>query len=199
MSIARSFDVNRPGTKPEDLKGGVVGGSLLRGRLRVGDELEIRPGMLVTHGGKPTWQHLDTRVTSLHAMGASLREAIPGGLVGVGTLLDPSLTKSDSLVGLVLGKRGGLPEVHHELELEVHLLERVVGLPKELEVKPLAAGELVMLNVGTAARVGAVSGCRGDRATVALKAPVCAERASRVAISRRIANKWRLIGYGVLG
>jgi translation initiation factor 2 subunit 3 len=199
MYIARSFDVNRPGTKPEDLKGGVVGGSLLRGRLRVGDALEIRPGMAVTHGGRSTWQHLDTEITSLYAMHSSLKEAIPGGLIGVGTSLDPSLTKSDSLVGLVLGKHGSLPEVHQALELEVRLLERVVGLPKELEVKPLALNELLMLNVGTAARVGTVSSLVGSRATVTLRAPVCAERGSRVAISRRIANKWRLIGHGVIG
>jgi translation initiation factor 2 subunit 3 len=199
MYVARSFDVNKPGTKPEDLKGGVVGGSLLRGKLRVGDELEIRPGMTVIQAGKPTWQHLDTKVVSLHAMYSSLKEAVPGGLIGVGTSLDPSLTKSDSLVGLVLGKHGSLPEVHQTLELEVHLLERVVGLPKELEVKSLATGELIMLNVGTAARVGVVSHIRGGKATITLRTPVCAEYGSRAAISRQIANKWRLIGYGTLG
>jgi translation initiation factor 2 subunit 3 len=198
MYVARSFDVNKPGTKPEDLKGGVVGGSLLRGRLRVGDELEIRPGMVVTQAGKSTWQHLDTRIVSLHAMHSPLKEAVPGGLIGVGTSLDPSLTKSDSLVGLVLGKHGSLPEVHRTLELKVHLLERVVGLPKELEVKSLAIGEPVMLNVGTAARVGVVGRIKDGEATITLKIPVCAERGSRVAISRQIANKWRLIGYGTL-
>ena len=44
MIIIRSFDVNKPGEKPEKLKGGVVGGSILSGVLKVGDEVEIRPG-----------------------------------------------------------------------------------------------------------------------------------------------------------
>ena len=44
MYVARSFDVNKPGTRPKDLKGGVIGGSLLQGVFRVGEEVEISPG-----------------------------------------------------------------------------------------------------------------------------------------------------------
>ncbi len=79
------------------------------------------------------------------------------------------------------------------------LLDRVVGLPKELDVKPITASEIVMVNIGTAARVGVVANFKGGVATISLRAPVCAERGSRAAISRRIANKWRLIGYGIIG
>lgn len=41
MYISRSFDVNKPGTPPERLVGGVVGGSIIQGVFRVGDEIEI--------------------------------------------------------------------------------------------------------------------------------------------------------------
>jgi translation initiation factor 2 gamma subunit (eIF-2gamma) len=34
--VIRSFDVNRPGCEVDDLKGGVAGGSILKGVLRVG-------------------------------------------------------------------------------------------------------------------------------------------------------------------
>jgi len=44
MIIIRSFDVNKPGEEVMKLKGGVAGGSIHRGVLRVGDEIEIRPG-----------------------------------------------------------------------------------------------------------------------------------------------------------
>lgn len=198
LNVARSFDVNKPGTKVEDLKGGVVGGTISRGKLRVGNEIEIRPGILFTHKDRTTWQHLTTRVASIHAMNLSLEEAGPGGLVGIGTTLDPSLTKADALVGSVVGRPGALPQVLTNLGLEVHLLERVVGLPKELEVKPLAQGELLMLNIGTAARLATITGIRGEEVSVALRIPVCAEMGMRAAISRKIANKWRLIGYGTL-
>ncbi len=45
MLVLRSFDVNKPGTPPEKLVGGVIGGSIVQGKLRVGDEIEIRPGV----------------------------------------------------------------------------------------------------------------------------------------------------------
>jgi len=198
MHVARSFDVNRPGAKPEKLVGGVLGGSLLRGKLREGEGIEVRPGIRAGREGRATWQHLDSKIVSLHAGGSRLEAAVPGGLIGVGTELDPSLTKGDSLVGSVAGAPGSLPEVLETAELEVHLMKRVVGLPKELEVKPLVTGEPLMLNVGTAMTVGMISSARRDRATIKLKLPVCADQGARVALSRRVAGRWRLIGYGII-
>ena len=198
MHVARSFDVNRPGVKLEKLVGWVLGGSLLWGKLRGGERIEIRPGIRASREGRPMWQHLNSKIVSLHAGGSRVEEAVPGGLIGVGTGLDPSLTKGDSLVGSVVGAPGSLPEVLETLELEVHLVKRVVGLPKELEVKPLVTGEPLMLNVGAAMTVGAIASARGDQATIKLKLPVCADRGARAALSRRVAGRWRLIGYGII-
>lgn len=198
MYVARSFDVNRPGAKPEDLLGGVIGGALLQGKLSVGDEIEIKPGIQITRAGKTTWQPLTSKITSLHAAGESIEEAVPGGLIGVGTELDPTLTKADRLIGSVVGARGTLPPVLGDLDLEVHLLERAVGTAEELEVKPLVTGEPLMISVGTATTVGTVTSAAVPKASIALKIPVCTEKGARVAISRRIAGRWRLIGYGII-
>lgn len=198
MFVARSFDINKPGTKPEALRGGVIGGSLIQGKIRLGDEISIRPGLISSKGGQVIWQHLDTKVVSLQAMDSSLEEATPGGLIGVGTSLDPALTKSDALVGSVVGLHHSLPEVSNRLKFEVHLLERVVGLEKEVEVKPLQVREPLMVSVGTAARVGVITNIRGNLVEVVMKYPVCGERGWRVAVNRRIANRWRLIGYGII-
>jgi translation initiation factor 2 gamma subunit (eIF-2gamma) len=46
----RSFDVNKPGSEVEDLKGGVAGGSILQGVLKMGQEIEVRHFCSV-HGG----------------------------------------------------------------------------------------------------------------------------------------------------
>src|SRR5438046_5333690 len=43
MYVARSFDVNQPGISPEKIVGGVMGGSLIQGRTKVGEEIEISP------------------------------------------------------------------------------------------------------------------------------------------------------------
>ena len=56
--------------------------------------------------------------------------------------------------------------------------------------------EALMLNVNSAATVGMVIGLKKKKVICRLKIPVCAEINSRVTISRKIGNRFRLIGYG---
>lgn len=196
--VARSFDVNSPGIGPDKMVGGVIGGSLLQGRLKVGDEIEISPGREFESGGRKEWSNIQSEVTSLYSGGKNRKEAKPGGLIAVGTKLDPFLTKSDSLTGRVVGSPGTLPPALFELSVEVHLLERVVGTVEDLEVDEIRTNEPLMLSVGTATTVGVVTSARTDFAEMNLKIPVNAEEGQRIAISRRIGGKWRLIGYGVI-
>lgn len=198
MYVARSFDINVPGTEIDKLKGGVIGGSLIRGKLKVGDEIEIRPGRKVEVGSKVSWETITTKVRSLYAGGTALDVAGPGGLVAIGTGLDPTYTKSDSFVGRIAGVPGTLPEVTSELVFRTELLQRVVGVASELAVESLKTNEPLMLSVGTATTVGVVTSGRSGSAEVSLKIPVCVEKGQRIAISRRISGKWRLIGYGVV-
>ena len=198
LMIARSFDVNKPGIPPDKLVGGVIGGSLSQGRIRKGDDLEIRPGLRRQVEGRQVWQPLETKAASIMRGGQQVEEARPGGLVGIGTLLDPSLTKSDALVGHVAGHPGQLPEVWDRLDLEVELMEKVVGTEEEMDVEPIKTNELLMLNVGTARTAGVVTQISGNKATVKLHLPVCTNLGSRAAISRRIGYRWRLIGYGTV-
>lgn len=48
--------------------------------------------------------------------------------MGVGTSIDPTLTRADRLVGQVLGEVGKLPEVFVELEINFFLLRRLLGV-----------------------------------------------------------------------
>ncbi len=189
MYIARSFDVNRPGISPEELVGGVIGGSLLCGKLNLNDKIEIKPGILK--------EVLEADVYSLHAGTTNLEAATPGGLIAIGTRLDPSLTKSDSLSGSVVGAPGMLPPMWKQLRLEVHLLERAIGTKEEVEITEVKRDELLMLNVGTSKTVGTVTK-PGNEIEISLKLPICAETGERAAISRRIGARWRLIGYGII-
>lgn len=198
MYVARSFDVNPPGTKIDKLKGGVLGGSLTQGRLRIGDEVEVRPGRKVETGKGVTWEPIVTQVRSLFAGGLKLDEAGPGGLIAIGTGLDPVITKSDSLVGRIAGAPGTLPPVQSSLIVETTLMKRVVGVTSDLAVDNLKTNEPLMLSVGTATTVGVVTSGRSDSAEISLKIPVCAEKGQRIAVSRRITGKWRLIGYGTV-
>lgn len=171
---------------------------MLQGRMKVGDEIQIAPGRQAGAGTKTEWVSIESTVRSLHTGGSSKKEVRPGGLIAVGTNLDPFLTKSDSLVGRVVGPPGSLPPVLSKISVEIHLLDRVVGTAEDLRVDPIKTGEPLMVSVGTATTVGVVSSARENTADMTLKIPVAAEAGQRVAVSRRIGGKWRLIGHGVL-
>ncbi|MFP4633310.1 MAG: translation initiation factor IF-2 subunit gamma, partial [Halobacteriales archaeon] len=191
MHVARSFDVNRPGTPVDSIKGGVLGGSLVEGSLSVDDELVVAPGVEVDD----EWTEVETEVRSIMAGDESVDSATPGGLLGVGTGLDPSLTKGDSLAGQVAGEPGSLPPVRHEMTIEIELLDRVVGSEG---VEEVSTGEPLMLTVGTATTVGAVTSARDGEVDVKLKRPVCAAEGAKIAVNRRTGSRWRLIGVGTV-
>jgi translation initiation factor 2 subunit 3 len=194
MLVARSFDVNRPGTHLDDIQGGVLGGSLVEGRLRVGDEVEISPGVEV----KNDYRVVRTVVTGLQKAGRDLKEAGPGGLIGVGTGLDPGLAKSDGLGGNLLGRPGTLPGSVRKVTLDVRLLEKVVGTETQQAVEQLKAGDTLVMTAGISRSVGTVSGIGRGRVEIDLKVPMCIERGQKAALSRQVMGRWRLIGWGDL-
>ncbi|QSZ67282.1 translation initiation factor IF-2 subunit gamma [Methanofollis aquaemaris] len=198
MLIARSFDINKPGSHWREMKGGVIGGSLVNGVIKDGDEIEIRPGIRTEVENKTVWEPIQTKVVSIHTGTTKVAEATPGGLMALGTKLDPAITKSDTLVGQVAGHIGELPPVRDQLVFEVKLMDRVVGSGSELDIAPLKHREPLMLSVGTAVTVGVVTNTKKDLAEVVLKRPVCAEVGARIAISRQVEGRWRLIGMGTL-
>jgi len=71
----------------------------------------------------------------------------------VGLRVDPTLTRSNRLVGQVLGHPGHLPEVYSELEIEFHMLRRLLGVKTDdastNKVKKINKSETLMLNVGS--------------------------------------------------
>lgn len=191
MLVARSFDINKPGTEIEGIKGGVVGGSLTQGELEIGDKIELRPG--TRSDGK--WETVTTTIANIFQGNQSVEKGKPGGLLAVETELDPSMTKSDGLSGNMLGKEGTLPDTADHIEVEVELMERLVGAEGEEEIDNIGKNEALMLNIGTGKSAGTVTKA-GKKIELDLKIPVCAEIGDRVAISRQVGSRWRLIGHG---
>ncbi|MGQ9538155.1 MAG: translation initiation factor IF-2 subunit gamma [Candidatus Bathycorpusculaceae bacterium] len=198
MYVVRSFDVNKPGIPIEKLEGGVIGGTILQGKFSVKDEVELRPGISTEEEGKTVYKPLFSEIVSLQAGGKNVKEARCGGLVGVGTLLDPSLSKADGLTGNIVGKTGMLPPVLTELSLETYILERVVGTKELAKVEKISKDETLLLHVGAAITMGKAASVKNNMTTLKLTRPVCALTGSRVALSRKIAGRWRLIGYGMI-
>lgn len=196
MYTARSFDINKPGSRPNKLRGGVIGGSIIQGVLKQGEEIEIAPGRRVEVENKMILEPITTSIDSLFTGGKSVKEASPGGLIALGTRLDPTRTKSDSFAGKVVGKKGQLPPTMDSFDLTINLLKRVVGTIEEKNVEPIKTNEPLMLTIGTATTVGIVSELKSEKIGVKLKLSVCADYGQRIAISRRIDGRWHLIGYG---
>ncbi|KAL1304980.1 hypothetical protein AAFC00_003885 [Neodothiora populina] len=203
MIVIRSFDVNKPGAEIEELKGGVAGGSILTGVLKLGDEIEIRPGIVSKDDqGKIQCKPIFSRIVSLFAENNDLKFAVPGGLIGVGTRVDPTLCRADRLVGFVLGLRGKLPAIYTEIEVNYFLLRRLLGVKtadgKQAKVAKLAKNEVLMVNIGSTATGAKVIAVKADAARLQLTSPACTEIGEKVALSRRIEKHWRLIGWATI-
>ncbi len=196
MYVLRSFDVNHPGLSPSMLTGGVLGGTLLQGRLEEGDEIELKPGII--EEGQTRAEPIVTKIASLMTSAGRTKSVHPRGLIAVGTYLDPFYTRSDSLVGSVIGKPGALPPVFDSISMDVNLFETAVGTQELVRVDKIRTGEILRLNVGTGVTVGNVSSSRDSTVDCKLRKPICASKGSRVAISRRIGDRWRLIGAGTI-
>merc|ERR1712137_381897 len=201
LIVIRSFDVNKPGTEVEDLRGGVAGGSILQGVLRVGDDVVVRPGIVSKTETGFKCVPINSKIVSLFAEANDLQYAVPGGLIGVGTYIDPMLCKADRLVGQVVGIEGQpLPNVFTELELNFFLLRKLLGVKTEgkqqTRVAKLEKKEVLMVNIGSTSTGGRVAAIKQDVAKIVLISPVCTEVGEKIALSRRVDRHWRLIGWG---
>ena len=200
VTIVRSFDVNKPGTIIKKLIGGIIGGTVSKGIIRKGDKIEIRPGLIKrVKGGKYTCTPIITHILSLRSENNSLKYATPGGLIGIGTNMDPYLTRKDRLVGQVMGLYGKLPCIYNELEVNYYLLRKILGVKKDKnKVKRLSKNEILKITVGSMSSGGKVIDIKADIVKIVLTTPVCTDIGKKLAISRRINRNWRLIGWGTI-
>ena len=196
MHVLRSFDVNKPGTQIDNITGGVIGGSLIQGKLKIDDEIEIKPGIF--NDKTKLYEPIYTEIVSLSTSAGLVDTVNPGGLIAIGTKLDPSMTRSDSFIGSVVGKPSTLPENSFSTKLTINLFDSAVGDHNETKISPIVIGEYLRLNIGTSPVLSTVSKISSNTIEVKFKRPVCIFKNSNVAISRRIIDRWRLIGAGII-
>ena len=194
--IARSFDINKPGTKVPELKGGVLGGILKRGKLKIGDEIEIKPGISYKKENQLVYETIKSKITNLHKGSSNVEIAEPGGSVAIETELDPILTKADALSGCIVGVSGKLPNIASNIKIKVSLFKEVLGMSTSKTVDQIKSAELLMLNVNTSITVGTVIKIKGDEVELNLRIPIVPFKGENVSIARNIDSHWRLIGFG---
>jgi translation initiation factor 2 subunit 3 len=207
--IARSFDINRPGTSIEKLHGGILGGILKKGKLKVGEQIEIKPGLMIKKANQQNYQSLITKIISLYKGNKSVEEVTPGASISIETELDPSLTKADSLSGCLAGLKNELPEITYKVKIKSQLFKEILGISEHKEVSPLKTKEMLMLNINTTITIGTIEKVRHlqfldhqlpskeeDEIELFLNIPIVAIKEDNVGIARNIEGHWRLIGFG---
>jgi translation initiation factor 2 subunit 3 len=190
--VARSFDINKPGTEIKDLKGAVLGGTLKSGRLKVGNKIEIKPGWK----GKEGYEEIKTKVRNLFRGSEEVKELTPGGSMGIETELDMGLGAGDKLAGNVVGLDGKLPELKKSLKLNYELFDEVFGVGGHVKVEEVKPGETLMLSINTSITGGAVHNIGKGEMEIGLKVPAVVFKGDNVGLARSVGGHWRLIGYG---
>jgi len=198
--IARSFDINKPGTPIQKLHGGILAGVLKQGTLKVGDEIEIKPGSYEKKANQFVYQTIKTKITSIYRGNHPITEATPGGSLAMETELDNILTKTDLLSGCIVSTVGNLPEIVDKIKIKYTLFPQVLGADDNIKVENLKPSELIMFSVNTGITVGMIKtvNTKDNLAEVHLRIPIVPIKSGNIGLARNINNHWRLIGYSEL-
>ena len=196
--IARSFDINKPGTTPEKLHGAVLGGTLKQGMLKVGEELEIKPGRVIKEANQYLYKNVKTKILKLFNGSKEVSTLSPGGSMSIETSLDMAIGKADALGGCVASYPGKLPEITQTIKVKHSTFPEVFTSLGSIKVEPIKVSEMLMLSINTSMTVGIVKKMKKDELELSLKIPIVPFKGDNLGIARNLNNHWRLIGYGVV-
>jgi len=193
FNVSRSFDINKPGCEWNKIIGGVIGGSVCTGKFKIGDMIEIRPGIISKNiSGNLFCQPIKTTIKSLQSDKQNLDYVMPGGLIAIGTDIDPYYCKADRLIGSTIGLVGSLPFVYSEIELEYYLTDEF-----SFKWKP-KINDITILQVNTMLIDSKITKIKKRKITFKLTRPVCAEIKSLILISIKQFDILKIIGYGYI-
>jgi len=198
MIIIRSFNINKINTPIDNISGGIVGGTIVQGMLNIGDKFIIKPGFIIKN---PQYDPSDetctkwkcyplvSHVTSINADNNKLDKAISGGLIGVCSSLDPSLTVNNKLVGNILCEYNQLNDIYETFMIEYYPLDNATQLTK---------GDNVLLNHNACNTNASIHSFKKNKMVLELlDRPMCADLSDRITISQNL-NGFKIIGYGII-
>ncbi len=189
FKISRTFDINKPGTNWLELKGGVIGGSLVSGNLSVGDTIEILPGIVWKENNEFKHQSIKTVITSIKTDNNELDKCISGGLIGLGTDLDPYYCKNDMLLGNVAIKHNNNNNnnVYTKMNIKYNLLNDTIK-----------NNDILVLQIGTRVVDAKVLKNSNNNLELVLNKPVCIINNENILICKKMNNLIKVIGNGKL-
>ena len=185
--ISRTFDINKPGTDWNEIKGGVIGGTLFSGKLKVGDNIIIKPGILTKRkDGGYDYQPIKTKILSLKTESVNLDEIIPGGLVAIGTELDPYYCKNDNLIGNCIG----IDNVCYQVDVKRGYADILTN-----DWVPMK-NEVLMLQIGTNISESKLSDITKDVLTFDFVKPVCIQEDQDIIVCKNMNKILKIVGKG---
>jgi translation initiation factor 2 subunit 3 len=190
FKITRSFDINKPGINWDSVEGGVIGGSLISGKLKVGDTIEIRPGRYSSNKDGFNVIPIKTKILSIESEKIKLDDIISGGLTAIGTDIDPVYCKDGKLEGSIMGLTGNLPDVYSEITMKINLTDAFEG---EWEPKKK---DTIFLQIGNVNTESQVVDIKEDKITFKLSKPSCIPKDSLILICSDNNEILRIVGYG---
>jgi len=188
--ITRTFDINKPGTPYDEVSGGCVGGTLMSGKLKVGDVVEVRPGILTKNkNGRYTHEPITTTLLSFETNNNQIDEVNSGGLVSIKTTIDPYYCKGNNmLAGNVLGKAEDLPPVYHDIDIDYNSINDS-WKPKN--------GDQVFLQIENMCSEARLTKFKNNKYSFQLIKPACISNSSKILVCRK-QPIITIMGYGFI-
>lgn len=188
--ITRTFDINKPGTPYDQVLGGCIGGTLISGKLNIGDIVEIRPGILTKNkNGRYTNEPIITKLLSFETNNNQINEVNPGGLVSIRTTIDPYYCKGNNmLTGNILGKPEHLPQVFHDIDINYTSINDI-WKPKN--------GDQVFLQIENMCSEARLTKFKNNKYSFQLIKPACIDNQLKILVCRK-QPIITIMGYGFI-
>jgi translation initiation factor 2 subunit 3 len=191
--ISRSFDVNHVNISYNDIIGGVIGGSLIGGSLKIGDEIEILPGIIgKNQDGTINYKPHYTKIVSLKSDTTELSEISAGGLIGIGTNIDPYYCKNDNMIGMIAGLKGTLPPVYYDITVKYNIIHF------DEHTWNTFIGKQMIIIVGTNNIEGKINKIDETHINIKLHKPACISNDSIIVLCDKTHNSFHIVSYGYL-
>lgn len=188
FSISRSFDINRNGINPLNMKGGVVGGSVIDGNLKLNDNIIISPGQIKFDKSKNEWRNkpFTSKVVSLKSETDNLSDITCGGLTAVGLEIDPFFTQSDRLKGQIL----------HSKNIKINCVSEIICDIVTLDDFTFNKNQILTLQVGCSTIQGKITNIKKTTVTFNLNKLIPIYKDIKILISDKNNKMIDLIGVG---
>jgi translation initiation factor 2 subunit 3 len=203
MIVIRSFDINKPGTNVIKLNGGVIGGTIMRGNLKVNDKINIYPGIVrrltkeekVSKDNDFKYKPLTAIVLSIQSEKNKLETAISGGLLAIQLTIDPSFTRDDHLSGSLVYKANDKNKYKVYDKIIVKVNNFILNKEKAIEL--LKNTKLLEININSnnvSCKVLKYSKSKNELRLI-LNKPICVDEMNIITISSKGKTK-TIIGCG---